>query len=436
MLAFFVGVIVAQEQDRFARHDVELHSSCDISRRAFIAGLLGTLGCAGAASLSGCALPFGTGSASGPSAVGAIEPQLATVFDGAQSTKSITLMMVGDMLIHTSVWNSGRRSDGTYNYDHFFANLTDEFANNDIAIVNQETILGGTEHGLEDFPNFNSPQELGDAEAKAGVDVALTATNHALDQGFEGIKWDLSYWRDKHPEMMVPGVADSQELADTIHIIERGGIKVALLNYTQHTNGIPLPDSAPWCVKKLHLSDLPGDVKRAREAGADFVIAFPHWGTEYVYTPDETQLEYGQVFLDAGVDAIIGTHPHVLENVDVRDGADGKKVPVFWSLGNFVSGQIEKPRMLGGMAKLTLEKTGDACKVTEYSLTPLVTHRAPNPSMSVYKLSDYTEELASQNAIRNAPGCGDFTLQYCYDLVAQILGEGFDANEGILKGAL
>ena len=103
MLAFFVGVIVAQEQDRFARHDVELHSSCDISRRAFIAGLLGTLGCAGAVSLSGCALPFGTGSASGPSAVGAIEPQLATVFDGAQSTKSITLMMVGDMLIHTSV---------------------------------------------------------------------------------------------------------------------------------------------------------------------------------------------------------------------------------------------------------------------------------------------------------------------------------------------
>ena len=83
-----------------------------------------------------------------------------------------------------------------------------------------------------------------------------------------------------------------------------------------------------------------------------------------------------------------------------------------------------------------LEKTGDACKVTEYSLTPLVTHRAPNPSMSVYKLSDYTEELASQNAIRNAPGCGDFTLQYCYDLVGQILGEGFDANEGILKGTL
>ena len=245
MLAFFVGVIVAQEQDRFRRHDVELHSACDISRRAFIAGLLGTLGCAGAASLSGCALPFGAGSASGPSAAGAIEPQLATVFDSTQTTKSITLMMVGDMLIHTSVWNSGRRSDGTYNYDHFFANLTDEFANNDIAIVNQETILGGTEHGLEDFPNFNSPQELGDAEAKAGVDVALTATNHALDQGFEGIKWDHSYWRDKHPEMVVPGVADTQELADTIHIIERDGIKVALLNYTQHTNGIPLPDSAP-----------------------------------------------------------------------------------------------------------------------------------------------------------------------------------------------
>ncbi len=403
-----------------------------ISRRAFVSSAMAALSTFGLAACSGAESAL-SGSASTSAAQGV---NFATVYGEEETTKSITLMMVGDMLIHQSVWSSGERSDGTYNFDHFFTHMADEFSGADISIVNQETILGGTQHGLEDFPCFNSPQELGDAEVAAGVDVALSATNHALDQGFEGIQWDLSYWREKHPEMIVPGIADSQELADTIQIIERSGIKVALLNYTQHTNSIPLPENATYCVKKLHLCDLAGDVQRAREAGADFVIAFPHWGTEYVYTPDSDQISYAHTFVDAGVDAIIGTHPHVIENVEVWDGADGKRVPIFWSLGNYVSGQIEKPRMLGGMAKLTLQKTGSTCKITEYSMTPTVTHRAWDTSMGVYKLSDYTDDLAAKNAIRNASGCSDFSVQYCRDLAAQILGDKFNSETCVLSESL
>ncbi len=403
-----------------------------ISRRAFVSSAMAALSTLSLAACSGAESAL-SGSASASAAQGV---NFATVYGEEQTTKSITLMMVGDMLIHQSVWSSGERSDGTYNFDHFFTHMADEFSGADISIVNQETILGGTQHGLEDFPCFNSPQELGDAEAAVGVDVALSATNHALDQGFEGIQWDLSYWREKHPEMIVPGIADSQELADTIQIIERSGIKVALLNYTQHTNSIPLPENATYCVKKLHLCDLAGDVQRAREAGADFVIAFPHWGTEYVYTPDSDQISYAHTFVDAGVDAIIGTHPHVIENVEVWDGTDGKRVPIFWSLGNYVSGQIEKPRMLGGMAKLTLQKTGSTCKITEYSMTPTVTHRAWDTSMGVYKLSDYTDDLAAKNAIRNASGCSDFSVQYCRELAAQILGDKFNSETCVLSESL
>lgn len=403
-----------------------------ISRRAFVSSAMAALSTLGLAACSGAESGL-SGSASVSTAQGV---SFATVYGEEQTTKSITLMMVGDMLIHQSVWSSGERSDGTYNFDHFFTHMADEFSGADISIVNQETILGGTQHGLEDFPCFNSPQELGDAEVAAGVDVALSATNHALDQGFEGIQWDLSYWREKHPEVIVPGIADSQELADTIQIIERSGIKVALLNYTQHTNSIPLPENATYCVKKLHLCDLAGDVQRAREAGADFVIAFPHWGTEYVYTPDSDQISYAHTFVDAGVDAIIGTHPHVIENVEVWDGTDGKRVPIFWSLGNYVSGQIEKPRMLGGMAKLTLQKTGSTCKITEYSMTPTVTHRAWDTSMGVYKLSDYTDDLAAKNAIRNASGCSDFSVQYCRELAAQILGDKFNSETCVLSESL
>ena len=397
-------------------------------------GLVASLAAATAAPLlAGCSLLPGAGPTEEAEAP---RFQLATVFDSEPASTSATLMMVGDMLIHTSVWKSGARPDGTYNYDHFFANLADEFSGADISMVNQETILGGTEHGLEDFPYFNSPQELGDAEVKAGVDVAVSATNHALDHGFDGICWTLDYWHGTHPEVVVPGIAATEEEALEPKVVERNGIKVAIVSYTEITNLLSPPADKRWCLNILRDADIAADVARAREAGADIVVACPHWGTEYVYRPDDAQPRWASDFVDAGVDAIIGTHPHVLQPVELLEGPDGRRVPVFWSLGNFVSSQIEKPRMVGGMAKLTFEKGPEGARVTGYSLTPLVTHRALGTDMSVYRLSDYTEELAARNYVRNAEGCGDFTAAYCRDLASQILGEGYDPEACVLTGTL
>lgn len=401
------------------------------SRRSVLAAALAGLG---SAALSGCSLPGPLGDTL--RAGEKIQPALATVFDSAPRVSRVTIMMVGDMLIHEGVWASGQKSDGTYNYDHFFTQLADEFSSADIAMVNQETVLGGVERGLEGFPYFNSPQELGDAEVKAGVDVALSATNHSLDHGFDGITWTLDYWRQTHPEMLVPGISDSEDDVQRVCMLERNGINVAILNYAEFSNSIYLPEGKPWCLNMLRNADLEADVSRAREAGADLVIACPHWGTEYVYTPDSGQLRWAGHLVEAGVDAIIGTHPHVLEPVEVWEGPEGKQVPIFWSLGNYVSWQIEKPRMLGGMAKLTAEKTSDGCRIASYSLTPLVTHKALNASMGVYRLSDYTDELASKNAIRQAAGCADFTVEYCHDLVAEILGSAYNRDACILEGTL
>lgn len=401
-----------------------------VSRRGLIAVALAA--CASASSLGGCALPDNLLQSQQPESH--IEPYLATVYDSDVPVTTATLMMVGDMLIHQGVWLSGERSDGTYNYDHFFTHLAKDFSESDIAIVNQETVLGGTERGLESFPDFNSPQELGDAEVAAGVDVALGATNHALDHGFDGIRWTLEYWRSHHPEMVTPGIADTPEEAERIWLIERQGMTFAILNYTQFSNhALPAED---WSLRMLRHSDLPGDVSRARELGADFVVACVHWGTEYVYEPDGPQLRWAEELVEAGVDAVLGTHPHVLQPVEIYEAADGRRVPVFWSLGNFVSWQIEKPRMLGGMAKLVFAKRGDECQLVEWSLEPVVTHKATDPSMGVYRLSEYTEDLASRNAIHWAEGCGDFTAAYCRDLAAQILGPEYDTGSCILRGTL
>jgi hypothetical protein len=167
------------------------------------------------------------------------------------------------------------------------------------------------------------------------------------------------------------------------------------------------------------------------------VIVLPHWGTEYVYTPDSNQNYWTQLFLSLGVDVVIGTHPHVLEPVEVVSDTKGHEMLVYYSLGNFVSNQDQKPRMIGGMAKMTLVKDETGCYVKNYNLTPVITQKLfGQKAITTYKLSDYTESLASGNAIRNDSGCSDFSLSYCQTLVKQILGDDYDESTSELNVSL
>ena len=161
------------------------------------------------------------------------EPPTDSVSDTvAEPDTSVTLYMVGDVLLHDKVRDSGVCEDGTYNYDHFFANVSDDIERADIALVNQEVILGGLELGLSGYPAFNGAYEVGDALVKAGFDVVLHATNHALDKGSQGVLNCLGFWKDNHPEITVIGINASQEEQDTVHILEIKDMKIAVLNYT------------------------------------------------------------------------------------------------------------------------------------------------------------------------------------------------------------
>lgn len=352
----------------------------------------------------------------------------ATVLDEA-APDELAVLAIGDVLVHQRVWESGVRADGTRAYDHLFAQVADDVAAADVAVVGQETILGGEGLGLSGYPTFNSPQEIGDAEAAAGFDVSLGASNHALDKGMAGIESALSYWRSAHPEVLVTGIADSQETFDVIPLVEREGHRIAVLNYTYGTNGIPLPQ--PWAVRLLDEARIAEDVEAARAAGAEAILAFPHWGVEYAAGPSDDQRRWAQVLADAGVDAIIGSHPHVMQPFEVIEDADGRAVPVFWSLGNFTSTSPRKDTMVGAMAQVSLRFDG-GCEVTSCTLTPLVTHRADGTAFTTYRLRDYTEELAAANQVRLVSGCADFSLPWCVDFCAERLGDGFDAASGAL----
>lgn len=395
-----------------------------ITRRNFLLGA----GVAGAGLLCGCG-----GSTVETPDLGTQSITRETMFDNeadpALEATNVTLGIIGDVLVHGSVWQSGVNSDGTRNYDHLFEHVKSDIEAFDIAALDQETILGGLSVGeFSGYPTFNSPQEFADAEVAAGFDVILHANNHCIDKGLAGIKSEFAYWREHYPDVVVTGMADSEEVAAEVPVIERSGHKIAILNYAQDTNGIPLPSDATWCVRMLEDSKVESDFAKAKELGAEAIVVCPHWGEEYAAEPNDYQLSWAQKFVDLGATAIVGNHPHVVQPFDWYENADGARVPVWWSLGNFVSTMLMAQSMIGGLAHFTLTFEAGECSVTAAGLTPLVTHKIYGPGLTTYKLADYTEELASQNAILSDSGNGDFSRQWCIDFCTQRLGDGFDPN--------
>jgi poly-gamma-glutamate synthesis protein (capsule biosynthesis protein) len=348
-----------------------------------------------------------------------------------EENEHIDLLMIGDVLVHEPVYKSGIQNDGTLNYDHFFYNIQSDLDEAEIKIVNQETILGGMDLGFSSYPCFNSPQEIGISEAKAGFNVILHATNHTMDKGYKAIENTINFWKDNYPEIAVLGINEKEEDQNNIYIYNQNGFKVALLNYTYGTNGIPLPSDKPYLVNLMDKERITNDVKLAKEQ-ADFVVVLPHWGTEYQYTPDDFQKEYTKLLSDLGVDLVIGTHPHVLENIEVITNDEGHQMLVYYSLGNYVSGQTKKDRVVGGLAKVSIEKDykTNESYITEYELDPIVTQQG---EYTAYKLEDYTDELASQNRIKYKEGCSNFNVEYINNLCSEILGDDFSKSERKVK---
>jgi len=334
----------------------------------------------------------------------------------------ITLVMVGDILLHTPVAESGLREDGNYDFSAIFAQMKEEIQAADLALVNQEVILGGAQLGVSGYPAFNAPYELGDALADTGFDVILHATNHALDKGKKGILNCLSFWQENYPDIAVLGIHDSQEAQQEIYVYEQQGIRIAILNYTYGTNGIPLPGDMPYAVDLLDRERVAEDLRRAGEL-ADFVVVCPHWGTEYTLSATREQEEWAALFAENGADLILGTHPHVIEPV----GWVGASL-VYYSLGNFVNwtsgtGAGVANRMVGGMARVTigLDDAGEAV-IKAYDVEPLVCHVEQGfGGVTVYPLDRYTEGLAERNEIVKQDST--FSLEYCRQLVQNVFGQ-------------
>ena len=250
--------------------------------------------------------------------------------------KRMSLVAVGDVLIHGALYYeadkmNGVLNDDLYDFNYMFTEMKPLLENYDLKYCNQETIIGGKNLGVSHYPRFNSPDEIGDSLMNLGFNMVSLANNHTLDKGEEGILYSVNYWKNQNN--VFSGQSSSYEERNNIKVYEQNGIKYAFLAYTDMTNGLAIPEGKDYLVHVYSDEKAKSDIESIKDK-VDVIIVSMHWGEEYTHTPTYVQKREAEYLSSLGVDLIIGSHPHVIMPIDyVGDTL------VIYSLGNFVSGQ-------------------------------------------------------------------------------------------------
>lgn len=354
---------------------------------------------------------------------------------------SAKLVAVGDNLMHRSCTLSAKNADGTYDFTKHFANMADIFKAADLAVISQDTVLGGIELGATSTETgiFNTAVELADGMADAGINVVLAANNHIMDEGSAGLNTMMSYFSTKYPNITLLGVNNSREAKDEPVYVETNNIKIAMINYSYGSNQTADLDASPYLLNQYDEDWLADILKQAREE-ADFIIAFPFWGEQNSMDYTQEQERQAQFLADNGVDLIIGSYPHVVEPVKWITAENGDRTLVYYSLGNFQSIQNTVENMLGGQANVTISKEEDGTHISDYSLDFVVTHYEQRESseyydiVTTYPLADYTSDLAARHGM-SVSGNEEFNLASLQGLSSQILSK-CDLDESKEQDAL
>ena len=260
-----------------------------------------------------------------------VENKQEIVAETKDETKKMSLVAVGDCLIHGAVYMDAKTGTDTYDFSDMISLVKPMIENYDLKYYNQETIIGGKNLGVSHYPRFNSPDEIGDNMVDLGFNLVSLANNHALDKDEVGILYSNEYWKGKN--VITAGTYSSSEMRDDIKVYEQNGIKYAFLAYTTSTNGLNVPAGKDYLINVYSDEQAKEDIDKIKDK-VDVIIVSMHWGDEYGFEPTKSEKEIAQYLSSLGVNLIIGSHPHVIQPVGyVNDTL------VIYSLGNFLSGQ-------------------------------------------------------------------------------------------------
>ena len=278
-----------------------------------------------------------------------------------QAPDTVSIVFLGDMMMHSGQIANARTAEDTYDFSTCFSRVERLIKQADIAVANMEFTLAGRPY--TGYPCFSAPDSYVEAIAESGVDIFLTANNHILDKGRKGVERTLAVYskmeeegRVRHTGTSVSAVDDS--LRFPLRIVSKG-IRIALINFTYGTN-CRIREDFP----KVHRADtgeIAAAIRKARQTGADFIIALPHWGYEYVLRHSVSQGKLARWLAEQGCDAVIGAHPHVLQDTETliianESGIGARQVPVIYSLGNFISNMSAPNTQVGMLVTLRLTK--------------------------------------------------------------------------------
>lgn len=265
------------------------------------------------------------------------EPSTPATTPGGKP-RTVTMVMNGDMLLHEGLWataqiDADRTGRGAMDFRPLLADMRPVLKSADLAICHLETPLAPRGGPYLGYPVFAAPPQIVPALDWAGYDACTTASNHSLDQGFDGLRRTLSVL--KGAGIDYAGTATTQKAAQTPVVLDVAGVKVGLISETYGTNGIPLPSEQPWSVPIINTDRIERRAAAAKRSGADVVLVALHWGLEYQHQPVAEQVDVAERLTKSDdIDFIYGHHAHVVQPYDRVNGTW-----VVYGLGNAVAQQ-------------------------------------------------------------------------------------------------
>lgn len=366
--------------------------------------------------------------------------------------QAATIGFAGDILIMQTQVQNAKQADGNYDFSGSFAPMEGLFQETDIVCVNFEGAMAGADAGYSEprptappptetdptpkqpLQTFNAPDALAHDLAEAGVDFVCTANNHCLDRGYDGLLRTAETLRAAG--LMQGGTYLSETDRFTPRLIEENGIRIGIVCATEsvNRNDALIPgESRGFAVARLSDEErIAREIASCREAGAEFIIAFVHWGNELDPVQDGNQESTAQWLISAGADAVVGSHPHVVQPiawVEAERGGEPLRAPVIYSLGNFVSNMSKPATMYGMFARLCLLRGADgevSCTAVEYVPVLCLKQKLLDGRTLHQAVPCYADAALSQAAVPLAEDARA-AVAACYAHVVETVGTE-DAN--------
>ena len=335
--------------------------------------------------------------------------KLVSIYD------TTSILFIGDVMQHGNQLKSALKEGcdpndaNSYEYSYAFKYIKEDVAAADIAVANMEFPLGIPPYS--GYPVFSAPHTIAVEAANSGFDLFMLANNHIMDKGAKGFERTLAVYDSLQLAYIGAHKNSQDEQMNNPKIIETNGLKIAFINFTYGTNGIPVPK--PFVVNMMDSTAVKQAIARGKERGADMIIALPHWGIEYQLYPSGQQKEWASMLFKNGVNVIIGSHPHVPQSAEIyinntphprKYGAVEKMV--FYSLGNYISNQSDPDyTQLGMMVKIYIIKNNLSGEITlgmpEYEYLWCFKKNEFDPDYTVVPVNDLMQDPSMMAKIKS-----------------------------------